>query len=175
MRFLPALLIAFLFLPTLSLGQFIIPGEGIMDVKTGTDRDELEWELGFTGKRIEKTEASPEMTFIAESAGIDFDFVVSYQHIMWLPVKDVFFKDGKINLVSLSSYPEYNQMICGDIGTVEGLNFWQNANMVQEIYGNTNSLKSDDKTFLFYPEKGIGTELSANEVRTIFIFPAQMK
>lgn len=159
----------------LSYGQFLIPGEGIMDVKIGADRDEIEWELGFKGIKINKENISPELDFIAQQAVIDFDFAVSYQHIMWLPVSTLLFKDGKVCFVELNSYPEYNQMLCADIGTTEGLNFWNEREVANRIYGNNDEVKYHEKSFLFYPKKGLGVELLENEVRTMFIFPAQMK
>lgn len=156
-------------------GQFLIPAEGIVDVRLGIDWDEVEWELGFRGERIEKSHASTTLDLLAKAAGIDYDFVVSYQHLMWLPVSDLFFKDDKICMIQLSSYPEYNKMICADIGTVEGLNFWDNKEKVKEIYGNFKEVENEGKSYLIYNEKGIGVEILDNEVRTMLIFQAQMK
>ena len=156
-------------------GQFLIPSEGIVDVRLGIDWDEVEWELGFRGKRIEKSNASAALNFVAKEAGVDYDFIVSYQHIMWLPVSELFFKDDKICMVQLSSYPEYNKMICADIGTVEGLNFWDNKEKVIEIYGNFKEIENEGKSYFIYSEKGIGVELLDNEIRTMLIFQAQMK
>ena len=67
-----------------------------MDVKVGSDWDEIEWELGFRGEKIEKINALSSLKFLADQSKIDFDFIVSYQHIMWLPVADLFFKDNKV-------------------------------------------------------------------------------
>lgn len=158
-----------------SYGQFLIPGEGLMDVKIGSDWDEVEWELGFRGEKISKPKVNPELLLIAKEAGIDFDFAVSYQHIMWLPVSDLFFKDDKICMIQISSYPEYNNMICVDIGTTEGLNFWDDIEKVKETYGNNTDLKREGKSYIVFNDQGLGVELSKNEVRTMFIFQPQMK
>lgn len=156
-------------------GQFLIPGEGIMDVKIGADWDEIEWELGFKGKKIDSANTMPVLKFIAQEADIDFDFVVSYQHIMWLPVSDLFFKDDIVCMIQLSSYPEYNKMLCADIGTTEGLNFWDDNEKVKGIYGiNTNS-KYEKKSYIVFIDKGLGVELFEDEVRSMFIFRPKVK
>lgn len=151
-------------------GQFLIPGEGIMGVKLGVDWDEIEWELGFRGKRIDFEECSEEIKLIAAQTEIEFDFMVSYEHLMWLPVSQLLFKDDKVCLVQLNSYPEYNQMISADIGTTEGLNFWDTPTEIEQIYVNFISLSHGEKTFILIKDKGLGMELSENEVRTMFIF-----
>lgn len=156
-------------------GQFLISGEGIMDVKIGADWDEVEWELGFKGKKIDKIDTGSALDLIARETGIDFDFVVSYQHIMWLPVSDLFFKDDKICMIQLSSYPEYYQMLCVDIGTTEGLNFWDDIERVKDIYGSKTYLKKEEKSYIVFNDWGLGVELLNNEVRTMFIFQPQMK
>lgn len=156
-------------------GQFLIPGEGIMDVKIGADRDEVEWELGFKGIRLTKEEVSPAMAYIAQQAGIDFDYAVSYRHLMWLPVTDLLFKSDKVCLVALNSYHDYNQMLCVDIGTTEGLNFWEDADAVNKIYGQQKILKDKGRSYMFYPGRGIGVEMLDNEIRAMFIFMAQLK
>jgi hypothetical protein len=150
--------------------QFLIPGEGIMDVKLGADMDEVEWELGFRGEKIEFDKADEKVKLIAENAGIEFDFLIKYKHIMWLPVSDVLLKDNKVCMIQLSSYPEYNQMISADIGTIEGLNFWDGVDQVKQLYGNYITFDDGDKTIVIMNQKGLGVELSENEVRTMFIF-----
>lgn len=175
MRFLFALIIIFSFGILSTNAQFLIPGEGIMDAKIGADWDEIEWELGFKGFKIDKADVPQNLDFIAKKAGVDYDFVISYQHIMWLPVSELFFKDDRVCLVQLSSYPDYYKMLCVDIGTVEGLNFWENPERVREIYGDVQGLKNDENSYFIYAKKGIGVEISENEVRTMFIFQPQMK
>lgn len=171
--------VIFLFIYFLSMdkinAQFLIPGEGLMDVKIGADWDEVEWELGFRGEKIDKENTIPELLLIAEKANVDFDFVVQYHHIMRLPITDLFFKDDKICMIQISSYPEFNNMICADIGTTEGLNFWDDMQRVKDLYGNNMELKQEGKSYIVFKDRGLGVELSDNEVRTMFIFPAQMK
>jgi hypothetical protein len=115
------------------------------------------------------------MEFIAKAAGIDYDYHIAFQHLMSLPVSDILVKDNKVCFVALSSYPEYNKMFCADIGTTEGLNFWDAPTRVREVYGESTLLKNGDKTYLIYKEKGVGVEMLNNEVRLVFIFQASMK
>ena len=175
MRLVLVLLVVFLFSANKNYGQFLISGEGIMDVKIGADWDQVEWELGFKGKKVEKLNAPQDLKFIAQEAGMDFDFVVRYRHIMWLPVSDLFFKDDKVCMIQLSSYPEYNKMLCVDIGTTEGLNFWDDADRVKEIYGNNSDSKNEEKSYILINEKGLGVELFENQIRSMFIFQPQIK
>jgi hypothetical protein len=160
---------------TYCYSQFLIPGEGIMDVRLGADWDEIEWELGFKGKKISKAEVPPEFEYIATKSNIDFDYVVSYQHIMWLPVSDLFFKDDKVCLIQLSSYPEYNMMLCADIGTMEGLNFWDGPEEVKELYDSIEETSFNSKTYYIDSQKGFGLEMLNNETRAMFIFQPQME
>ncbi len=164
------LLIVFTFLSSQNYAQFLLPGEGIMDVKLGADLDEIEWELGFRGMRKEFAQADEKTKLIAENAGIDFDFMISYNHIMWLPISELLFKDGKVCMVQLSSYPEYNQMLSADIGTIDGLNFWDTEQEIKKLYGDYRTVKSGEKTIVIIEQKGLGAEMSENEVRTMFIF-----
>lgn len=175
MRIGVAFLIIFFLAVNKNYGQFLISGEGIMDVKIGADWDEVEWELGFKGKKIDSVDVASTLVLIAEESGINFDFVVSYQHIMWLPVSDLFFKDDKICMIQLSSYPEYYKMLCVDIGTTEGLNFWDDMDRVNDIYGSKIDLKKEEKSYIVFNNKGLGVELLNNEVRTMFIFQPQIK
>lgn len=150
--------------------QFLIPGEGIMDVKVGADMDEIEWELGFRGQRIEKDQVDEGIKLIANEAGIDFDYLVRYRHIMWLPVSELLLKDGKVCMVQLSSYPEYNQMLSMDIGTIEGLNFWDSSAEIEKVYGKFQTIDYNDNVIVCLKDRGLGMELSNNEIRTMFIF-----
>lgn len=168
-------LIALILMLGKSYGQFIIPGDGLMGVKVGADWDEIEWELGFKGFKIEKDNVRPSLMHLAKEAEIDFDFVVSYQHIMWLPVSDLFFNDGKVCMIQISSYPEYYKMLCMDMGTVEGLNFWDEKGRVDEIYGQKELSIHDEKSYIVFNNKGIGVELFDNEVRSMVIFQPQME
>lgn len=146
-----------------------------MDVKLGADWDQVEWELGFKGEKIEVENANPEVKLVAQLAEVDFDFVVSYQHLMWLPISDIYFKDSKICMIQLSSYPEYNQMICGDIGTIEGLSFWDGSEKVIEVYGGSQAQDSGVKSYYTYQKKGLLVEMTNDEARAMFIFQPQME
>lgn len=146
-----------------------------MDVKIGADWDEIEWELGFKGIKVEKENANSVLNHIAQEAGIEFDFIVSYQHIMWLPVSDLFFKDGKVRFIQLSSYPEYNMMLCADIGTLEGLNFWDDVGRLKEVYSDVEKSTNGDKLYFISKKKGFGVEIMNDETRTMFIFQPEIE
>ena len=60
-------------------------------------------------------------------------------------------------------------------GTTEGLNFWDNKEKIEEIYGSEMISESGNKVYLVFNEKGIGVELLDNEARSMFIFQPQMK
>lgn len=158
---------------SLIYAQFLIPGHGISDVKIGADRDEIEWELGFKGKKSMSSDVPAHLLKIAEYAGIDFDFLVSFNHLMWLPVTELLFKDGKVCMIRLSSIPEFNQMLSADIGTEEGLSFWDSAEQVEAIYKEHDKYADGLKTIFLVKAKGLGVELYDNEVRTMFIFSAK--
>ncbi len=78
-------------------------------------------------------------------------------------------------MIELTSYPEYNQMLCSDIGTFEGLNFWDDSQKVMEIYGNLELLENDGKSIYVSKEKGLALELLDDEVRAMLIFQPQME
>ena len=141
-----------------------------MDVQLGADWDEIEWELGFKGFKIEKENTNATLKHIADETGIDYDFIVSYQHIMWLPVSDLFFKDNKVCLIQLSSYPEYNMMLCADIGTIEGLNFWDDSLKIKEIYGDMEKSNRENKVYFVSKKRGLGVEVLDDEARAMFMF-----
>jgi len=173
-RIIPIIFVAFLSCHGL-FAQFLIPAEGINDIKIGLDEEEIQWELGFKGKKTPRAQARQEMEFIAKAAGLDYDYLISFQHLMLLPVSDFMVKEGKVCFLALSSYPEYNKMFCADIGTLEGLNFWDNPARVEEVYGKSAILKNGDKAYMIYKEKGVGVEMLNNEVRMIFIFQPALK
>ncbi len=174
MRFIGILIFFFTISVQRGFAQFLIPGEGVMDVKIGADWDEVEWELGFRGFMQDKEDVSPELQWIATEAGLDFDFAVSYRHIMWLPVTALLFKEDKVCMIQLDSNAEYNQMLCENIGTMEGLNFWDNAAKIHEIYGKDNitSKSGEGASYKICRRKGIVLGLRDDEVRTMLIFQA---
>jgi hypothetical protein len=150
--------------------QFLIPGEGILGIKLNVDSDEIEWELGFSGERFNYEDSEEEIKTIAKEAGISYDMAVHFNHIMWLPVTDLLFEDNELCFVQISSYAEYNEILCTDIGTLEGLNFWDGGAKVRQIYGEVQEIGIGNRQILIFPAKGIGVELSGNQVRAMFIF-----
>ncbi len=168
-------LIPLFFIVHSAQSQFLIPGEGFMDVKLGYDWDEIEWELGFRGFKVDKADIDSASLAVAQKAGIDFDFMVNYQCIMWAPVTKLYLKDNKVIMMQFSSYPEYNKMLCADIGTEEGLNFWDNSETVKKIYNNAERFDYGDKAYFLIKEKGLVIELTNDEVRSMFIFKPEME
>lgn len=146
-----------------------------MDVKLGADIDQVEWALGFKGSRVEKDNTDHLIGLEAQKSGLDFDYAIHYQHIMWMPVTDLLFKDGKVCMIRLSSYPEYNKMLCADIGTTEGLNFWDNAGKIGKLYGVHELTSMDDRSYIVVQDKGLGLELQEDEVRAMVIFQSQIE
>ena len=131
--------------------------------------------LGFKGEMISSESSDKGANHIANSLDMSYDFLVTYQHLMWLPISELYFKENKLCMIRLSSYPEYNQMICGDLGTMEGLSFWDDPEKVVSIYGSIDSQSNSDKTYYIYSEKGLAVEMTDNEVRAMFIFQPQME
>ncbi len=171
-----AITLIFFFLSiSISQAQFLIPGYGISDVKLGADRDEIEWELGFKGKKVASSDAPADIAKIAGLAEVDFDFLAIFNHLMWLPVTELLFRDGKVCMIRLSSIPAYNQMLCADIGTEEGLNFWDTSEQFKSIYKSSQIYTNGSKTVILDKTKGLGVELHENEVRTMFIFQSQIE
>ena len=175
MKFTLIFFISLMFSVSVSYSQFLIPGEGYADIRVGLDWDEIEWELGFRGVKIDKKDLDKELILVAEKAGIDYDFVVNYQYIMWAPVTKLFFKDNVVVMFQMSSYPEYNKMLCADIGTVDGLNFWDDEKAIKKIYGDIPSFSYEKKTFFLAKNKGLVIEVKDGEVRSLFIFKPEMK
>lgn len=163
-------LFLFLTLNGVARAQFLIPGEGISDIKLGADWDEIEWELGFKGFEATKNEVPERLQFVIEELGVEYDFAVYYHHVMWLPISQLLFKDGKVCFIELSSYQEQHQLFCTDVGTIEGVNFWDSPDKINEIYGKQEGTSNSEKSYYMYYDQGLGFELDQNEVRAMFIF-----
>lgn len=151
----------------------ISPGKGIEDVKIGSTPDEIVWALGFKGLKLTKEGVAEVLKVQAEMLGIDFDYVYNYQHIMALPVSTVYFKDDKAVIIVISSYPEYNEVLCLGIKTSEGLNFWDGESEMKKLYGKNYESKSSDFQFYFYRDKGLSVSVDGKDIRTMSIFKNQ--
>ena len=154
--------------------QDIRAGVGIGSLRLGLSHGEVEWELGFRGFSTEKAQVTAADLEYARQAGIEFDMVVRYEHIMWLPVAAVFFRDGRAEMIVISSYPEYFRMLCADLMTEKNLAFWAGEKEVRERYGRSKSQKKDGFDYIAYRDQGLLLALDRNQVRTMCIFAAAM-
>ena len=149
-------------------------GRGIGSLKLGMNTGEVEWELGFRGFWTEREDASENELYLARIHGIDFDYVLHYEHIMWLPIRSVFFSNGRANLIEVSSYPEYFRMLCSDMSTERGLGFWVDQDVIKAAYGRTRVHKSGGKQYMVYKKEGLGMQLENGELRSMCIFKPPM-
>ena len=103
---------------------------------------------------------------------VDYDFAVNYRYIMDFPITSVYFKEDLVVFFTISSYPEYNQFICQDVFTSEGLKFWESMSRMEELYGKATKLDAltGNIAYYAYPDKGICFGIDSNEVRTISVF-----
>lgn len=166
-----SLLAALILTCQFAFSQAIIKaGEGITDLKIGSTTDEVEWILGFRGLKL-MSEGVPEVLKIqAEMLDIDFDYVYNYQHIMALPVSTVYFKNDKVVMIVVSSYPEYNEILCIGIRTQKGLNFWDTVKEMKKIYGKEPESLESDFNFYYYKDLGLSVSIDNNGIRTMSIF-----
>jgi len=167
-------LFAFCLLAISSFAQPVIePGKGISDLKIGSSPDEVIWTLGFKGIKLTK-EGVPEVLNIqAKMLAIDYDYVFNYQNIMALPISTVYFKDNKVVMIVVSSYPEYNEVLCLGINTREGLAFWDDEQALKKVYGKKPETYTRDFDFYYYLELGISVSIEDKEIRTMTIFKSQ--
>ena len=172
---------AFIILSMIALNisaQDIIPKERFGELELGITYEDVIWIIGFDGSKISRDSAPEMLREPLNELKIDFDYIVNFRYIMDLPVTSVYFKDNLVIYFTISSYPEYNQFICQDLVTSDGLKFWDSLSEVQEIYGNNISLMgytSGKIKYYVYKNDGICFGLDDNEVRTIGIFNPEFK
>lgn len=152
--------------------QVIVPKKNLEEIEIGITYEDVVWILGFEGTKILKENAPEMLTGHVNELGIAFDYVVNYRYIMDLPITSVYFKDDLLVFFTISSYPEYNQFICQDLATSEGLKFWDPIKKAVDIYGQYKVLDAGEGNIVYhaYPEKGICLGIDSGEVRTISIF-----
>ena len=158
--------------------QDIIPKERFGDLKLGVTYEDVIWIIGFDGSKLSKDSAPEMLREPLKELNIDFDYVVNFRYIMDLPVTSVYFKEDLVVFFTISNYPEYNQFICQDLVTSDGLKFWDSLTQVKELYGNDVSLMgytSGKIKYFVYKNDGICFGLDDDEVRTIGIFNPEFK
>lgn len=164
-------LVVLMLLSQVAYSQPVIKaGEGISDLKIGGTTDEVEWTLGFRGLKLMREGVPDVLKIQAEMLEIDFDYVYNYQHIMALPVSTVYFKNDKVVMIVVSSYPEYNEILCFGIQTTQGLNFWDTPKDMKKKYGETPEQHESEFNFYYLKDQGLSVSVEENEIRTMSIF-----
>ena len=158
--------------------QVIYPKKGYEEINIGVTYEDVIWILGFDGSKISKDSAPEMLKAPADELGIDYDYIVNFRYIMDYPVTSAYFKGNLAVMFTFSSYPEYNQFICQDIQTSNGLKFWDNLDKVKSLYGNTPlklNYSEGNQTYYAYKDAGICLGLDSNQVRTVLIFDPDFK
>ncbi len=172
------LIIPFLLTGLLAQAQTIYPKKGYDDIKLGITYEDVIWILGFDGSKISKDSAPDMLKAPAEQLGIDFDYIVNFRYIMDYPVTSIYVKGNLVVMYTFSSYPEYNQFICQDIKTSDGLKFWDKLDKVKSIYG-SNPVKLDysdgNLSYYAYKDAGICFGIDNDQVRTMLVFDPDFK
>lgn len=165
-------LIPFILLGFPVKAQEIVPKKNFGEIEIGITYEDVIWILGFDGTKLRKENAPDMLKTHVNELGIEFDYVVNYRYIMDLPITSVYFKEDLCVFFTISSYPEYNQFICQDVNTNEGLKFWDPLSKAVELYGDYKVLEAAEGNigYYAYPQKGICLGVDNNEVRTISIF-----
>ncbi len=162
----------------ISQAQMIYPKKGYEDINIGITYEDVIWILGFDGSKISKDSAPEMLKAPADELGIDYDYIVNFRYIMDLPVTSVYIKGNLVVMFTLSSYPEYNQFICQDIKTTNGVKFWDNLDKVKSQFGDKPlklSYGEGNLSYYAYKEAGICFGIDNNQVRTILIFDPDFK
>lgn len=164
-------------------GQDLIieEGVGVGPLKLGQSFEEVVHILGFNGDLKTYDDYLAEELFFEDPENalectIGFEYYVKYEHLLTLPVSYVYFKDNVITQIKVSSFPEYYFSIARATTTKEGLDFWADTEIVEEIYG-TPDLKVNYDSFIldayFYFDKGITINLREGNYRTAHIYNGQ--
>ena len=158
--------------------QVIYPKKGYEEIYIGITYEDVIWILGFDGSKISKENAPTILTAPADEMGISYDYVVNFRYIMDYPVTSLYFKGDLLVMFTLSSYPEYNQFICQDIQTSNGLKFWDDLGKVKGLYGSSPmklNFSEGNLTYYAYKNTGICMGIDNGQVRAILIFDPTYK
>ncbi len=166
------LLLTILLISHVVQSQEIVPKKNFSEIELGITYEDIIWILGFEGTKLLKENAPENLSAHVSELDIDYDFAVNYRYIMEFPITSVYFKEDLVVFFTISSYPEYNQFICQDVITSEGLNFWDASSRMKELYGDFTQLDAmtGNITYFAYPDKGICFGIDNDEVRTISVF-----
>jgi hypothetical protein len=169
-------LIAAVALPAFS--QNITPGRSIEALRLGQTYEEVVEVLGFRGELKTYEEYVAEELFnmdpnSALECVLGFDYYVRYAHLLTLPVSCVFFKDGRLVQIMVSSIPEYYHALARKVETNQGLKFWTESGEVEKIYGKPAMQQKYPDYMLntmFYLEEGIAMSIREDLYRSVHIF-----
>jgi hypothetical protein len=158
--------------------QVVYPKKGFEEINLGITYEDVIWILGFDGAKMNKDSAPQMLAAPASELGVDYDYVVNFRYIMDYPVTSIYFKGNLVVMFTLSSYPEYNQFICQDIQTSNGLKFWDNLDKIKSLYGTSpGKLSYSGGNLSYYSMKstGICFGIDNSQVRTMLIFNPDFK
>jgi hypothetical protein len=158
--------------------QVVYPKKGFEEINLGITYEDVIWILGFDGSKMNKDTAPQMLAAPAAELGIDYDYVVNFRYIMDYPVTSVYFKGDLAVMITLSSYPEYNQFICQDIQTSKGLKFWDNLEKIKSLYGSSPlklNYSEGDLSYYSLKSTGICFGIDNSQVRTMLIFNPDFK
>lgn len=169
-------MIAMIALPV--AGQHITPGRGIEALKLGQTYEEVVEVLGFKGTLRTYDEYVAEELFNMDPEDalecvIGFDYYVRYAHLLTLPVSYVFFREGRLVQIMVSSIPEYYHAMARKVETNQGLRFWSESQDVEKIYGRPEMQKKYPDYMLntmFYLDEGIAMDIREDLYRSVHIF-----
>ena len=154
-------------------------GVGVGPLKLGQSFEEVVNILGFGGDLKTYDDYVAEELFnvdpeIALECVIGFEYYVKYEHLLTIPISYVFFKDNVISQIKVSSFPEYYFAIARDTQTKSGINFWAEADNIENVYGDPDLKVNYDNFILdsyFYFNNGITLNLRDNNYRSAHIYP----
>lgn len=158
--------------------QVIYPKKGYEEINIGITYEDVIWILGFDGSKINKDSAPKMLVAPADELGVDYDYIVNFRYIMDYPVTSVYFKGDLAVLIIMSSYPEYNQFICQDVETSNGLKFWDNLQKIKNTFGSGPAkLDYSEGNLSYYAFKntGICFGIDGDQLRTVLIFDPDFK
>ncbi|BDC98698.1 hypothetical protein [Persicobacter psychrovividus] len=180
MRFFTMFFLLLIGATSISLGQTLRPGKGVGELTLGMTIDDVTWILGFEGKRISyddyltaSVQSNPKSL---PETKIDFDYCLDYVFIMTLPVEKIFMKDDKVVMIQLSSFPDYNKILCEDIETDNGVRFFEDASVLDQHFKKGTAGPSalhSNLSNIFYYNEGIAFGLEKDKIRAMYIFDPQ--
>ncbi len=172
------LTIALIFIPLIiAPAQTITLDRGFESLTVGITSEAVENYIGFKGKTISRQEYIDTRSNEADLSSrpafrMEFDECIIYNHIMPVPVAEVFLKDNRVISIEINSLPSFSRPICLETQTMEGVTFWQSKEEMLQVHGEAyREVKGPDNiTNYYYDSKGTGFGLANDEIRIIYFF-----